>query len=179
MIKDLYIVINIVLESFIIDQQKISDPKLIANHFNNFFINIGNSDTHTDKYGFNKYLGHEQSHNFKIVTITNNETIRIITNMKSKHSCGHDSISTALLKQIETEVSPSITLIINQCLTAGIFPNKLKIAKVVPVGPLNVLSIEPGIGGKSPTVTEPQFTTGDCLGPWLLIAIRKFTRHTK
>ena len=53
--------------------------------------------------------------------------------MKSKHSCGHDSISTALLKQIKTEVSPSITLIINQCLTTGIFTNKLKIAKVVPV----------------------------------------------
>ena len=32
--------------------------------------------------------------------------------------------------------------------------------------------IEPGIGGKSPTVTEPQFTTGDRLRPWLLIAIR-------
>ena len=79
-------------ESFIIDQQKISDPKLIANHFNNFFINIGNSDTHTDNDGFNKYLGHEQSHNFKFDTITNNETIRIITNIKSKHSCGHDSI---------------------------------------------------------------------------------------
>ena len=27
----------------------------------------------------------------------------------------------------------SITLIVNQCLTTGIFPNKLKIAKVVPV----------------------------------------------
>ena len=53
--------------------------------------------------------------------------------MKSKHSCGHDSISTALLKQIKTEVSPSITLIINQCLTTRIFLNKLKIAKVVPV----------------------------------------------
>ena len=53
--------------------------------------------------------------------------------MKSKHSCGHDSISTALLKQIKTEISLPITLIVNQCLTTGIFPNKLKIAKVVPV----------------------------------------------
>ena len=34
---------------------------------------------------------------------------------------------------IKTEISPSITLIVNQCLTTGIFPNKLKIAKVVPV----------------------------------------------
>ena len=34
------------------------------------------------------------------------------------------------------------------------------------------ISVEPGIGGKSPTVTEPQFTTGDRRRPWLLIAIR-------
>ena len=78
-------------------------------------------------------MEHEQYHTFKFDTITNNETIRIITKIKSKHSCGHYNISTALLKQIKTEISPSITLIVNHCLTTGILPNKLKIAKVVPV----------------------------------------------
>ena len=118
---------------FIIDQEKISDPKLIANHFNTFFVNIGSRDNNTDDNRFKEYLGHEQHHNFKIDTITNNETIRIITKINSKYSCGHDSISTALLKQVKTEISQSITLIVNQCLTTGIFPNKLKIAKVIPV----------------------------------------------
>ena len=37
---------------------------------------------------------------------------------------------------------------------------------------LHALQVEPGIGGKSPTVTEPQFNTVDRLRPWLLIAIR-------
>ena len=31
------------------------------------------------------------------------------------------------------EISPCITLIINQCLSSGIFPNKLKLARVVPI----------------------------------------------
>ena len=31
--------------------------------------------------------------------------------------------------------------------------------------------VEPGIGGASPPVTEPQFTTGDRFRPWLIIAI--------
>ena len=96
-------------------------------------INIGNSDTHTDNDGFNEYLEHKQFHNFKFDTITNDETIRIITNIKSKHSCGHASISTALLKQIKPKVSPSITLIANQCLTTDIFPNNLKIANTLQV----------------------------------------------
>ena len=32
--------------------------------------------------------------------------------------------------------------------------------------------VEPGIGGKSPPVTEPQFTTGNRFRLWLIIAIR-------
>ena len=31
--------------------------------------------------------------------------------------------------------------------------------------------LQPGIGGKSPTVTEPQFTTGNRFRPWLKRAI--------
>ena len=37
---------------------------------------------------------------------------------------------------------------------------------------INYRQLEPGIGGKSPTVTEPQFTTGNRFRPWLIIAIR-------
>ena len=32
--------------------------------------------------------------------------------------------------------------------------------------------VELGIGGKSRPVTEPQFTTGSRIRPWLIIAIR-------
>ena len=33
------------------------------------------------------------------------------------------------------------------------------------------LTVEPGIGGKSPPVTEPHFTTGNRFRLWLIIAI--------
>ena len=38
-----------------------------------------------------------------------------------------------LLKQIKCEISPYLTLLLNQCLTTGIFPEKLKIAKIIPI----------------------------------------------
>ena len=38
-----------------------------------------------------------------------------------------------MLKQIKYEISSSITLIINQSLTTGIFPEMFKIAKVIPI----------------------------------------------
>ena len=44
-----------------------------------------------------------------------------------------DDISPVLLKYIKHEISKPVTLILNQCLTTGIFPDKFKIAKVVPI----------------------------------------------
>ena len=38
-----------------------------------------------------------------------------------------------MLKQIKCEISSSITLIINQSLTTVIFPERIKIAKVIPI----------------------------------------------
>ena len=42
-------------------------------------------------------------------------------------------MSNNLLKLITNEICGAVTLIINQSLTTGIFPNKLKIAKVIPL----------------------------------------------
>ena len=38
-----------------------------------------------------------------------------------------------MIKSIKEELAPDLSTIINQCLLAGIFPNKLKIAKVSPL----------------------------------------------
>ena len=53
--------------------------------------------------------------------------------MKTSHSRGHDGISSELLKLIADDISKCITLIINQSLHSGIFPDKLNIAKVTPI----------------------------------------------
>ena len=45
----------------------------------------------------------------------------------------HDGISSELLKLVNDDISSCITIsLINQSLTTGIFPDKLKIAKVTP-----------------------------------------------
>ena len=53
--------------------------------------------------------------------------------MKPKHSTGHDGISNVLLKEMINEVSKSITLIINQSIKSGIFPDRLKIGRILPL----------------------------------------------
>ena len=57
----------------------------------------------------------------------------IINELKPKDSTGYDNISAKLLKYVKNEVSPALTLIINQSFATGIFPNRLKIARVLPL----------------------------------------------
>ncbi len=57
----------------------------------------------------------------------------MINKLSPKTSFGYDRISTKLLKTIKDTTLRPITVIINQMLNTGIFPDKLKIAKVIPI----------------------------------------------
>ena len=51
----------------------------------------------------------------------------------SKYSSGHDGISTKLLKCISPLLISPLRVVINHSLITGIYPDKLKIAKVIPL----------------------------------------------
>ena len=73
--------------------------------------------------------------------------MKIINDLPNKTSSGHDGLSCKLLKHVKCEIVDSITLIINQALAAGIFPEDMKIAKVVPLfkknNPLEIENYRP------------------------------------
>ena len=56
-----------------------------------------------------------------------------LKNLSTQNSNGPDGRSTKLFKVIEPEITTSLTLLINQVLRTGTFPDKLKIAKVIPI----------------------------------------------
>ena len=58
---------------------------------------------------------------------------KIINDLTTKNSSGYDGLSTKLLKYLKFEILESITIIINQILNTGIFPEGMKIAKVIPL----------------------------------------------
>ena len=58
---------------------------------------------------------------------------KIISDLSTKDSYGHDAISTKLLKYISNEICKPLTLVVNQCLQTGIFPDNMKLAKVIPI----------------------------------------------
>ena len=64
---------------------------------------------------------------------TAEEIIKHIQNLKPKSSSGYDQISSKLLKEIGPIISQHLCLIINQSLCTGIFLDRLKLAKVIPL----------------------------------------------
>ena len=61
------------------------------------------------------------------------EKLRIIHGMKSKYSTGPDGISSILMKELAQGIAIPLTVLINLSLSEGIFPDSLKVAKVVPI----------------------------------------------
>ena len=123
---------------FKIDGKLVSDKLEIANQFNAHFCNIGINlaaqiqPTYITN-SYKNYLKHPTAIEFSFIPVNNDVVSQIIDNLKPKSSCGSDGLSLKLLKTVKLELIESITITINQCLRTGIFSDKLKIAKVIPL----------------------------------------------
>ena len=56
-----------------------------------------------------------------------------IKSLKNKSSVGYDGKSTKIIKSAAVVLAPVLKHIINLSFTTGIFPDNLKIAKVIPI----------------------------------------------
>ena len=109
----------------------------VTNKFNEYFTPVGsrlaNEIDTSDKPPFNSYLRTPSINTFQFTFCTCDNMMKHINNLKPKCSAGNDGISSKLLKDIAQIIAPTLTIIINQSLYTGIFPEKLKIAKVTPL----------------------------------------------
>ena len=102
-----------------------------------FFINIGPTLAERTQPPRNKnytmYLNHQILTSFDFDLIDDEKLKKTLNSLKSKPSSGHDGISTSLLKYLSPALIAQLRIIINQSLITGIFPDQLKIAKVIPI----------------------------------------------
>ena len=59
--------------------------------------------------------------------------MEIISNFKPKKSVGPNSIPTEILRQLTDDIFEHLSIIFNISFATGIFPEKLKVAKVIPI----------------------------------------------
>ena len=110
-----------------------NEPIVISNGFNDHFVNVGPNlanQIHSNKNPLD-YISHN-SHSIFIPEINELE-VQIVINDLKHSSPGWDELSSTILKpNIDSYIKP-LTYIINQSFKDGIFPNELKLAKIIPI----------------------------------------------
>ena len=113
----------------------VSDPEVIANSCNEYFVSIGRklAEKIQPAEHFSSYLNVSSETVFNFVPVTEQNISAIIKNLKNKSSYGHDCLSNILIKRIQNVLIEPLTFLINQSLSTGIFPKELKISRVKPL----------------------------------------------
>ena len=106
--------------------------KIIRKTANNNSIH-NDLNVREEKTNHNDYLKTEIDTVFQFQQVDENDILNIINNLTPKTSSGIDNLSIKHIKVIKYELAKPLTLITNQVLSSGIFPDKLKIAKVIPI----------------------------------------------
>ena len=120
-------------------EKYINDQTEIANTFNDFFINIGPNVTKNiiqkdeSNISYRKYINASILSSFNFQLIDDESLRKTLNSLRTKSSSGYDGISTWLLKFLARALIRPLRLITNQSLITGIYPDKLKTAKVIPL----------------------------------------------
>lgn len=112
----------------------VEDPTDVANRFNDFFINVPKSIS--DRVPKMRYGDHivRNNNTMFLFPFTEEEFLTLIGNkLKPKASSGFDDIPGFLLKKCLKDLSGPLVCLVNRSFSSGIFPNKLKTNKVVPL----------------------------------------------
>ena len=109
----------------------------IANKFNDHFINVG---PHLAKefcdnslQSIYKTLTNKNKYSLFLFPTSVNEIKKIIENCDNKYSIDTLGFNMHIIKQIKDDISPILAILFNKCLQVGLFPDDLKISKIIPI----------------------------------------------
>ena len=116
----------------------ITDSKKIANEFGRYFSTVGDhyankiKDPNKNIESYLKVIPRNTKSIF--LNPTTGEEIRsLISKLPNKKSSGFDNIDNIILKEIKDCISPKLAEIFNLSMLEGVFPEKEKLAEVVPL----------------------------------------------
>ena len=124
-------------ETFIHNNTPISDKKGIANGFNHFFTNIGpnlaKKIVPPKEGNIYNYLNNCNSSSMFLYGTDEEEVLKVVNQCKSKKSCDYNGVNMSTLKNVFSGLVKPFTFICNNSFKEGTFPEKMKIAKIVPL----------------------------------------------
>ena len=114
----------------------VTDKNEICNSLNSFFANVGHDINATfedcNDSDFLQYVDNvEETAFFK--PITSKEIIDIVNTFTNNTSAEYDDIDIRIVKRAIHLICKHLSAIFNQCMKSGVFPESMKIARVVPI----------------------------------------------
>ena len=122
---------------FVSEEQPINDPLIIANKFNDFFINIGDGPERETKIqgssiSHTHYLDEPNKYPMFAEPVTEEELTNVFKFLKNS-AAGYDGFNRTIISQIFQIILRSLVHIINLSLLSGVVPKEIKTAKVKPL----------------------------------------------
>ena len=124
------------ISQLIVGGKTYSDPQQMANIFNNFFVDVPNqvcSEIPRTKKSPLDYLKQRTTDSIFLQPIIYTEIEDIISSLQNGKSTGPFSIPIKVLKLLNPYISKQLAHIFNHSICSGIFPDRLKYAKVIPI----------------------------------------------
>ena len=118
---------------FIIDTDPTSNPEVIENSFNDFFVNVGKNLAKNIKSDIDP-LNYITNNIYSINTIevTDDKILSIISAMKNS-APGFDELPVFIMKQCSKLYVKPLCHGLSLSIRQGVFPTELKVAKVLPI----------------------------------------------
>ena len=123
------------VQELVVDDVLISDTENIACSFNKYFPAIGSrisESVPSCNISAKSYLRGDYLNSFMFSPVNSHYVDLAIHSLKNRPASLH-SVPASVLKTTSSIMSPILACIINRSITSGIFPDHLKVARVVPV----------------------------------------------
>ena len=123
------------IKTLIFNNIELTNNSDIANAFNEYFTSIPNileSALPSSNIDPLFYTSYNQVSSFYLGPVSESECIKIVSNLKNSKN-DLDTISVIIFKEYVHLLVPSLCKIVNLSFRTGIFPDDLKIAKVIPI----------------------------------------------
>ncbi|XP_057295756.1 uncharacterized protein LOC130624171 [Hydractinia symbiolongicarpus] len=115
-----------------------NNPTDITEQLNSYFVNVAPSlikklPKQTTKRDFTSYLENQIGTSFYIAPVTKCEVEDLLGSFNGKKASDIYNFPINVIKDIKTIISEPLIIIINKSFSTGIFPDKLKLAKITPL----------------------------------------------
>ena len=115
----------------------VTDPKMIANCFNKFYVSIAEDILKKRKYSgkksYKEFLKNPLNNTFVLTESDPREVALLLKSLNPRKAYGPNSIPTEVLHLLADDICKPLSIIFNLSFSTGQYPDLLKISKTIPI----------------------------------------------